>query len=439
MTGELEPKRQENRAGVMRRITPCVVALLAVSMAGKLLAEDGGLAVDIKQITFGPQTHFFGYIGHVRTVPWNQSERYIVAMQTGFQDHMPAAGEAADIILIDTQRDYAITVVDKTRAWNPQQGTMLYWNPESAETQFFFNDRDPESNRVFCVLFDISKGKRVQEYRFADTPVGNSGVAQNGGFFLGLNYGRLARLRPVTGYPEAYDWTKGVSAPEDDGIFRINVATKEKKLIVSYKQLADALRGLYPDIDRKALFINHTLWNRKDDRIYFFARSRGGGAGRVDVPFTVNPDGSELTKHTMHVGGHPEWDTAYGIFGGKDGNQVLYDTTKQAITNVLGNPDLFPKPDGDVALSPDAAWLVNGYRVGKQNFYVFYRRSNGAHVRTPGFDVDHWTSGDLRLDPAPRWNRSGTAVLVPGIADDAERTRQLFIVRLLKPGPKADS
>jgi hypothetical protein len=69
-----------------------------------------------------------------------------------------------------------------------------------------------------------------------------------------------------------------------------------------------------------------------------------------------------------------------------------------------------------------------------QNFYVFYRHSDRAHIGTPGFDVDHWTSGDLRLDPAPLWNRSGTAILVPGIAHDAERTRQLFIVRLAKAG-----
>ena len=34
---------------------------------------------------------------------------------------------------------------------------MLYWNPQAAETQFFFNDRDPVSNEIFCVLYDISE------------------------------------------------------------------------------------------------------------------------------------------------------------------------------------------------------------------------------------------------------------------------------------------
>jgi hypothetical protein len=46
-----------------------------------------------------------------------------------------------------------------------------------------------------------------------------------GGSFLGLNYGRLSRLRPVTGYPDAFDWTKGVKHPEDDCLFRVDVKT----------------------------------------------------------------------------------------------------------------------------------------------------------------------------------------------------------------------
>jgi hypothetical protein len=96
-----------------------------------LLVTSGAVAVElrveIEQLTTGPKHHFFGYIGHVRTVPWNQSGRYIVALQTDFQDRMPKPGEPADVILIDTWDDNRIRVVDQTRAWNPQQGTMLYW------------------------------------------------------------------------------------------------------------------------------------------------------------------------------------------------------------------------------------------------------------------------------------------------------------------------
>ena len=259
--------------------------------------------LEIEQITYGPKHHFFGYIGQSQTVPWNQSGRYIVALRNDFQDHMPGPGEAADVILIDTENGYSIQMVDQSQGWNPQQGTMFYWNPESPETQFFFNDRDPETQKVFTVLFDISKGKRIREYRYEDTSFGNSGVAQNGGYFLGLNYARMARLRLVTGYLGAADWTEGVVHPEDDGIFKVDVNTGEKELIVSFAQLGDALRDYHPGVESKEMFINHTLWNRDDDRIYFYARGNFGGRGdRLNVPFTVNPDGSDLTIQKVFIG-----------------------------------------------------------------------------------------------------------------------------------------
>jgi hypothetical protein len=139
----------------------CLIGILPAASA-----EDRHL--EVRQITFGPKHHFFGYIGHVGTIPWNQSGRYMLAMQTAFQDHMPAGGDAADIVLLDTQHDYAIRKVAETRAWNFRQGTMLYWNPLPPQTQFFFNDRDPATNQVFTVLFDSAvagrqmAGKRLQ-------------------------------------------------------------------------------------------------------------------------------------------------------------------------------------------------------------------------------------------------------------------------------------
>ena len=45
--------------------------------------------LEVEQLTAGPKHHFFGYIGHAGTCPWNRSGRYIVALQTDFQDHMP--------------------------------------------------------------------------------------------------------------------------------------------------------------------------------------------------------------------------------------------------------------------------------------------------------------------------------------------------------------
>ena len=94
----------------------------------------------------------------------------------------------------------------------------------------------------------------------------------------------------------------------------------------------------------------------------------------------------------------------------------------------LGSPDIFPDPEGDIALSPDGKWFVNGYkdRRERKNYYVIYRREDGAHVRSTGFSIGHWTSGDLRQDPSPCWNRDGTQVCVD--AGHEPPTRQVYVV-----------
>ncbi len=287
-----------------------VVAAAVVASAGPAAQQ----SARVTQITHGPLHHYFGYIGQSRTVPWNADGRYLLALQVPYQDRLPGAGDAAEVCLIDTRNNYAVRVVDRTLGWNPQQGTMFYWNPEHPETQFFFNDRDPATGKVFTVLFDISadggRGGRVREYRFDDTPAANAGVAQNGGYFTAINYARMARLRPVTGYRDAWDWTKGVGAPADDGVFRVDVGTGQKTLIVSFAQLKEALRGTVENLDARHFFINHTLNNRNNDLIYFFCRAdfeQQVDGPRVNAVFTVRPDGSELTRHEVFIGGHPEW------------------------------------------------------------------------------------------------------------------------------------
>ena len=230
----------------------------------------------MRQLTTGPLHHFFGYIGHVQNIPWNQSGRYIVALRTPVRDHLPDGSEPAEIVLLDTQNDYAARVVDQCRAWNPQQGTMLYWNPQAQETQFFFNDRDPETNKVFCVLFDISRGRQrrarsrisasttrpsaTAAWRSAAANSWRSTTAAWAG--CGASPAMPARstgratccIRPTTACLSSM-WPPA-----------------NKKLLVSFQQLAAALRGIAPAIDQQALFINHTLWSRDDSRIYFYVR-----------------------------------------------------------------------------------------------------------------------------------------------------------------------
>jgi hypothetical protein len=414
---------------------PCVLAVLLIWA----LSANASETLDVQQITCGPQHHFFGYIGHVQSIPWNGNERYLLALRTTFMDRLPDGSNPADVVLLDAHGDYKATKVDQSRAWNPQQGTMFYWNPLAPDTQFFFNDRDAETGQVFTVLFDIGQGKRIREYRFDDHPVGNGGVMQGGGWFAGINYARMARLRPVTGYRGATDWTEGVLHPGNDGIFKVNVQTGRASLLVSFEQMARVIRETEPHIDELALFINHTLWNREGDRLFFFARAGwtdNDEFPRINVPFVVNADGSGLKPLQTFIGGHPEWDFHHRMIGAVGGRQIIYDVDLDRVVGQLGNPDIFPNPGGDIALSAAGDWFVNGHKDRKQarNFYTFYQRSTGRHFRSQGFDIGPWLTGDLRQDPSPAWNRSGDQLLVPGLVGVDNPTRQLFVINL----PDAD-
>ena len=113
-----------------------------------------------EKITTGQKHHFFGYIGPVQTIPWNASGRYIVALRVEFQNRLPGANDAAEIVLLDAKHDYAVCAVDTTRAWNPQQGTMLYWNPQTPETEFFLTIAIPKLARYspFALTFHRANG-----------------------------------------------------------------------------------------------------------------------------------------------------------------------------------------------------------------------------------------------------------------------------------------
>ena len=390
------------------------------------------LKLEVEQITHGPRHHFFGYIGQSLTIPWNQSGRYILSLRTDFHDHMPQPHEAADIVLIDTQDKYRVIAIEKTLAWNFQQGTMFYWNPTHAESQFFFNDRDPKTQQVFTVLYDIKQRRRIREYRFNNVPVANGGVSPTGNFFLAINYGRMARLRPVTGYPGVTDPTAQVAAPKNDGIFRVEVATGQRKLLVSFRQLRDLLKNKHERINETEFYINHTLCNRSGDLVYFYARARlGDQTMAVNVPCSIRTDGTGLMAHE-YIGGHPEWDEGSVVIGAKGQRQVRYDVEKQSIIGQIGTDDDFVSPGGDISLSPNAKWFANGFSTNnrKQNEYILLRRSDGASVRSRAFSRGPYQRGELRIDPAPRWNRWGNTILVPGITADG--TRQLHLVRVVE-------
>ncbi|MDA8757810.1 hypothetical protein N9M92_04540 [Flavobacteriaceae bacterium] len=397
-------------------------------------AETQNIGVEVEQITFGSDHHFFGYIGQSLTIPWNKKGNRLICLSSPFHDHLPGKDEAANVNLIHLdykqKQAYKVEKLDESQGWNHQQGTMFYWNPHQPDIQFFFNDRDPKTGVVYTVLYDIKKRQRVKTYHYPQQSFGNSGVCPVGKYFLAINYARMARLRPVTGYKDSFDWSADVPAPKDDGIAIIDIETGEKKMLLSFEQMAQGLERNGFDAKDRNLFINHTLWSRDGQWIYFFVRggwkSDKDGREALNVACSIKVDGSQFVAGHQHIGGHPEWYQGTQIIGSSENRQVVYDIAQRKIVRTLGNAIVFPKPEGDISLSPDGKWLINGHNnKAGSNFYSIMHLETGSWVKTPSFNTGIYKK-DLRIDPAPRWNHQNNQVLVSGL--DENGIRQLFVL-----------
>ena len=398
--------------------------------------KESRIKVRVEQLTQGPNHHFFGYIGQSLTIPWSKNGDRILCLSAPFHDHLAGKGEPANVNIIYANKkndnSFKIEKVDESQGWNHQQGTMFYWNPDSPQDQFFFNDRDSKSGVVYTVLYDLSKGRRIKFYKYENKSFGNSGICPKGKYFLAINYARMARLRPVTGYKGSYDWSEGIAAPKEDGIAIIDIKTGVKKILLSFKQMAEGLDRKGFDAKGRNLFINHTLWSRDGKYIYFFVRagwkSDKDGREGLNAACSVKVDGTRFFAGHRHIGGHPEWGNGTEIIGSYENKQIVYDIITQKIKRTIGSKKIFPQPGGDISLSPNSNWLVNGYNdKAGTNFYSLMNLKTGDWVNTPSFNTGIYKK-DLRIDPAPRWNHDNNKILVSGL--DKNGIRQLFVMSL---------
>jgi len=380
----------------------------------------------IRTLTSGPKHHFFGYYG---ICPWNKSGRYLVCLESSFQDRMPYPGEAATIGLVDSKTGEFSKVAD-SRAWNLQQGAMLHWHPLYPEDKVIYNDQNGDG--IFSVILDVKSGKK------RILPRAVSAVSNSGRWALSLTYGRMGRLRQVVGYMGAKDPNPDNPAPDNDGIFLLDLSTGQSKLVVSIAQVYERLVKKHPLLQGRHMWFNHTVFNRNDTRFFFLARAYlPPGRRRHTAMFTANTDGSDLRevipfdKNVSHF----DWRNDREIIAtfsidGPGRKHVLF-TDGKANYRVLGNG--FLDFDGHCTFSPDQDWIVTNRKHGdtqEQSLLLYNLPSaQGFVLCRYRMGEKKYMSGDVRCDFHPRWNRAGDQICFDAI-EPANWTRQLHVVYL---------
>lgn len=371
----------------------------------------------VTRITDGPFHHFFGYYDKS---PWDATGRYLLALRVPFMDRPPAPDDSVAIGLLDSQDDFRWRGLADSRAWCWQQGNMLQWLPSDPRRRILFNDRGGDSF-LTCVL-DPETGER----ELWPWPVYS--LAADGAAAVTLNFARLARTRPGYGYVGLPDRSAGQRAPEDDGIWHLDLVSRKCRLIVSLAQLAeiepvDSMQGVEH-------WVNHLEWNPGGSRVSFLHRWPAPNGFHTRL-YAVDPDGGNLTLlEGSGVVSHYDWrdDNHILAWTGRKGARHfhLYSSDLGAGVRAVGADTL--TRDGHNSFSPDRRWLLtDSYPDPSRNerLLMLYHLETDTRFDVGRFHSDPAIDGAIRCDLHPRWKGDGSMVCIDSLH---ERTRQMYLI-----------
>ena len=413
------------------------LALVLIMPAWCALAQDSSLAehpkrtetwVPTRPITQGPAYHWFGYYDKLQFDP---TGRYALGMEVNFEDRSPRADDVIKVGMIDLEDNDRWTELGETRAWNWQQGCMLQWRPGSS-AEVLYNDR--EGDHFVCRIVNV----KTRQTRTIPYPVYT--VSPNGRWGMTPDFRRINDMRPGYGYAGPADPNSDVLAPDDSGIWKVNLDTGEATLVIT---LTDMLDIPYPGgkIDDKKHYFNHLLFSPDGSRFIFLNRWRINEfrATNPTTPFdtrmlTATLDGDDI--RVVDDSGY----TSHFIW--RDRNHIL------AWTKLPSHGDRFYlfKDDGSrqgVAIGPDVMtrnghctylpgneWILNDTYPDDERLQLVYlyhvptgrQVPLGRFYMHPKYRFD-W---ECRVDTHPRFSPDGMKVVIDSPHDGMGR--QLYLL-----------
>lgn len=237
--------------------------------------------------------------------PFSPSQRYLAVTRVPCQDRIATLGETADACVIDL-REQTIATVYRTKSWGFQTGANLNWG---ATDQHLYTN-DVIGNQAVCVQIDLETDKATA---FAG-PMYH--IAPDESCVIGFPLELLNITQQGYGVPSKDPENPHRLPPgaaNDEGIWRTDLKTNKKRLLVS---LADVATKIPQPPPKKGgtFYFWHSKFNKQGTRIMQVLRCLfpDGWGERNAMVFTFNVDGSNI-RYTPsdpiwgHGGGHPNW------------------------------------------------------------------------------------------------------------------------------------
>lgn len=373
-------------------------------------------------ITRGPGHHWFGYYDKLQFDPTN---RFVLGMRVDFEHRSPAPDDVIEVGMVDLEEKDRWIPLGKSRAWNWQQGCMLQWLPGS-EATVIWNDR--EHDRFVCHLLDVKTGDR----RTVPHPVYT--VSADGKSAVTPDFARIGDVRPGYGYAGLPDQQAGDLAPDDSGIFHINLESGESRLILSVAQIA-ALGEIPKPAPGIKHYFNHLLYNPDGSRFIALHRWRYPDGSRLTRMITARPDGTDIRIVIPNgYASHFIWrDTAHILSQAKDwlGNDqwgnFLFEDREAGVVEEIGRGVL--DSGGHFSYLRGGEWLLSDtYPKGVRRLQTphLYHLASGRRIDLGDFPSPPEYTGEWRVDTHPRLSRDERTVCIDSA--HADQGRQLHLI-----------
>ena len=254
----------------------------------------------VNRLTNGPKHHLFGF--HDLIVSNTEDTKYL-CLEVDTINRPPLPGELFGVGYVE---DGSFVKVGETTALNYPQGARQQW---VAGTNCF-----TVNNRVGDVwgtdLYDASSNQLLDRF-----PATTHMLSSDGRFGYGLDYARLFRLGGY-GYSGLPDVNASDPVPGNSGITVLDLKTREQKLLVSVKEVAEfGNKGRIPGVSHH--YLTHLCLNHSSTRIAFLHRHFMGDGGMMTRLMTIGTDGSGLRCLAQGFLSHFDWldDERIYIFG----------------------------------------------------------------------------------------------------------------------------
>lgn len=227
-------------------------------------------------VSIRPISENGGFWGYYDTSP-EKNGRYLYHSFNPSEKPNFKKPKAIDIFL-DKQK------ISETLSWNWQQGSMLKWFDDK---HFIHNIYDKSKKKYRAVIINIKSGSK----NYLDDPVYDIAPGKN--FTLTLDFLKLTQLRPEYGYFAHFSEKQNKTLSDrENGIFKIDLSSGLKKLIISIEQLKNF--NPLQSMKKARHKVNHIQINPKETRFIFHHSWFTPGGEKFRRLFSADTDGNDL-------------------------------------------------------------------------------------------------------------------------------------------------